>query len=163
MPMKTIPLGKHHTAFVDDEDYEFLSQFKWYSLRGQYASANSKLPITKGGTPVLMHRLVIAARPGEQVDHIDGNGFNNQRSNLRLCTSSQNHANQKCGLRGCTRFKGVQFPKRVYKLKKPWLVRIMVNRKTKFSRYYRTPTEAACGYNIAAKELFGEFAKLNIL
>jgi hypothetical protein len=90
--MKLIPLTRGFVAQVDDDDFERLMEWKWYAQIGHNKRhyANHK---PRGGPALVMHRLVIGAKSGEFVDHIDGDGLNNQRNNLRLCTNRQNQRN----------------------------------------------------------------------
>lgn len=101
--VRQIPLSRDLFAIVDAADYEKLSKYKWSaSRRGPkvYASA------TINGRTVLMHRFLMRPPRGYWVDHIDGNGLNNRRCNLRVCTPGQNQANRRpCG--GSSRFVGV--------------------------------------------------------
>jgi hypothetical protein len=91
------------------------------------------------------------------VDHINGNGLDNRRANLRLCTLVENNRNTQ-KRRGCvSEFKGVTYrPSR----NKPWLAKVCVG-KTSYSRSLATELEAALAYDEMAKKHFGEFAKLN--
>ena len=91
--MKKISLTRGFETLVDDDDYEFLNQFEWYcSDNGSgYNYVHRAHPLTNSS--IKMHRMLTAAMSGEEVDHKDGNGLNNQRSNLRLCTRSRNVVN----------------------------------------------------------------------
>jgi hypothetical protein len=101
-----------------------------------------------------MHRLIMG--PGPQVDHKDGNGLNNRRSdNLRFATDTQNRANQKVRKDSTTGFKGVR-PHR-----DKFQARIRVKGREITLGSFATPEEAALAYNAAAKECFGEFARPN--
>ena len=95
--MKQIPLTKNKFTLVDDEDYELVNKYNWYFGAG-YARSMEK---------ILMHRLIMKAKKGQMIDHIDGNGLNNQRSNLRFCTHSQNMANKKGFKNTSSKYKGV--------------------------------------------------------
>ncbi len=159
--MKKIPLTRGKFALVDDEDFEWLSEFKWYcssctqsGVTRFYAARNMKIygkPRTRS-----MHRIMIGV-PNLQVDHKDGNGLNNQRENLRLCTQSQNLANQVNHKHGG--FKGVHFMKSFNK----WHAYINKERRRFNLGYFDYAVDAAISYNEKAKELFGEFANLNII
>jgi len=141
-------------ATIDEADMPLISGHKWtcfpmgstfYAVRGA------------GGRNVYMHRLIMSVPRGLEVDHIDGNGLNNQRSNLRIATRSQNMANT--GPRGgSSRFKGVSFHKRAAK----WQAYITVENHRHYLGLHGDEVSAAQAYDIAAREAFGEFAKLNI-
>lgn len=163
--MKTIPLSKGKVALVDDQDFEWLSQWPWAALKSKrrwvtpvwYATRHS----TWKGPTKYMHRE-IAIRAGmpnaRYYDHKDGNGLNNQRSNIRPCSQTQNNGNQS-KRPGCTsRFKGVSWFWRTRK----WVVRLKHKGKVYCLGYYHDEQEAAKVYDSAARVHFGEFAKLNL-
>jgi hypothetical protein len=104
-----------------------------------------------------MHREIAGAPKGMVVDHIDGNELNNRRSNLRVCTVSQNHQNRRRTW-GRSRYKGVCFLKKRNK----WKAEIMVNRKHIHIGCFDEEEEAAKAYDKKAAELFGEFAYFNL-
>lgn len=145
-------------VFVDDEDFEYLNQFRW-SLPSGYAGRT----ITVDGkrSAILMHREIMGCTKGDgqEVDHIDGNRLNNQRSNLRLVTRTQNHGNCRHRDNCSSKFKGVTLVKRTGK----WQAQITCNYKDYYLGSFMTETDAALAYNKKALELFGEHAKLNII
>ncbi len=160
--MKEIPLTRGMVALVDDEDFEWLSRWKWRccncsggEVKKIYAITNNN-SATKRST-VRMHRLIFGTTD-LFVDHIDGNGLNNQRSNLRPCTNGQNMMNQSKAHRFYL-FKGVGFHKR----NKRWHAAIKKDKKSIHLGYFDFSVDAAIAYNEAAKRLFGEFASLNII
>jgi hypothetical protein len=152
--MKKIPLsgkvGKGKSILVDNEDYEMLIQHSWYLRRDGYVACGLD------GKTVLIHRLIMAAKKGRKVDHINHDKLDNQKANLRLCTHSENMMNQR-KFKGISKFKGVSFNKR----QSSWFANITKNKKPFFLGYFDTEEEAAIAYNKKAKELFGEFAYLN--
>lgn len=160
--MKIVPLTQEKVALVDDEDYKLVSRFKWHAdemkNRKNLWYARTGLPRAGGRSRGLrMHTLIMGK--GVLVDHRDGNGLNNQRTNLRIATRSQNLQN--CApWKHSSRFKGV-CRSRSEKLKKPWRVEIQHERKKLFLGRFRTQKLAATAYNEAAKKLFGPFARLN--
>lgn len=105
--MKEIPLRKSSAvALVDDEDYEFLSRFKWKERKHKrcnttYATARIK------GKDVRMHRLLLCPPDGMVVDHINHNGLDNRRANLRVCTQQQNSVNQRRRRKALSPYRGV--------------------------------------------------------
>lgn len=155
-----IPLTHGQFTIVDDEDYELLSQFKWtwqppgknrqtgYAYRKEYPSNKS----------IFMHRLLLNAPKGLQVDHINGNGLDNQRHNLRLATNRQNHYNLPKRRDGNTStYKGVHLAPSGY----GWETQIRVDGRTIHLGIFPTQHAAAIAYNEAALTHHGEFARLN--
>lgn len=159
--MKKIPLGHGAFALVDDEDFERLNPFKWHQHHGNktnivYASRSFKLADgTQKGQ--LMHDLILPPITGFLRDHKDRNGCNNQKSNLRYCTNSQNMMNSVLP-RNKTGFRGVSFDSR---RKQPYSARLVKDRRRYYIGWFNTPLEAAKAWNEKAIELFGEFAVLN--
>jgi DNA-binding XRE family transcriptional regulator len=168
--MKTIPLhGKKaagRVAIVDDEDYDLVMRYRWNvqentkpgQRSGPYARTN--LPDKRPGgryrqRALFMHNL-IADYP--KPDHIDGNGLNNQRSNLRPATTAQNIVNARRKPSNATsRYAGVS---RVSSGRK-WNARITCERTILSLGYYADEEEAALAYDKAARELYGDYARLN--
>ena len=152
---KRIKLSWGKWAIVDAEDYGRLRKYKWcaiYSGRSWYAKT-----FGMDGTVLSMHRMVVDAAKGLIVDHIDHNGLNNRRSNLRLCTRKQNNYNTR-PRKGCTsKYKGVSFSKE----KNRFRVFINYNKKQYYIGVFKDEIEAAKAYDKKARELFGEFAYLN--
>ena len=122
---REIKITQNRVAVIDVEDFNKISRHHWYENKGprtSYARTTLKGVNRKG---ILMHRFILNAPKGMEVDHINGNGLDNRRSNLRLCTSGQNHYNalpQKNNTSGC---KGVHY----HKTRKTWNVAIKVNGK----------------------------------
>lgn len=152
--MKQIPLTKGKFAVVDDEDYEELSRYKWFVDSIGYAGRNIRYP-GMGRKTLRMHRFLMGLDFGDRrmVDHIDGDGLNNQRSNLRICNHSQNGRNQgRCasntsGIKGVTRNKG------------KWVAQISLMGKQIYIGCFDTPEEAGAAYREAARKFHGEFAR----
>jgi len=149
--MRKIALTKGFVTQVDDKDFDFLNQWKWYVyIDRKYIYAIRK--DQKTGKRIRMHRVILNAPDGILVDHKDHDGLDNRRNNIRLCTNSQNQAN-KYGKR--KEFKGV------YKEWNHFRARIKFNNKNIHIGNFKTNIEAAKAYDNKAKELFGEFALLN--
>lgn len=154
--MKRIPLTQGKFALVDDEDYEWLSQWKWCADKGRntyYASRNDNE--NKRQTTIRMHRELCQSE--EDVDHIDGDGLNNQKRNLRSCSSGQNSYNQRKSKNNTSGFKGVSWDKE----KKKWAAYINFQRKKIHLGYFEDKIDASKSYDNAAIKYFGEFASLN--
>lgn len=156
--MKYVQLTQSKMAQVDDEDFERINQWNWNVQKCKndkwYAQRSSPMVLGKRHA-ILMHREIIHVPKGMEVDHIDGNGLNNQRYNLRICTTSQNQANTKRHIDNLSGYKGVS------KSKKKWRAQIKINKRTIVIGSFETPEEAARAYDKVSKENFGEFAYLN--
>lgn len=150
-----IKLTQGQVAIIDDEDYRLISQRSWHAMRSShkrtwYAAANNwKNELT------LMHRVILNAPDGLQVDHRNHDGLDNRRANLRLCTNAQNQANRKA--QSASGFKGV------IRTPSTGKYRAHICPAGKFIHLGTFPTaeEAARAYDEKAKELYGEFAALN--
>lgn len=168
--MKELKLSSGKVALVDDEDYDYLMQWKWWTYKGTntlYAKRVYYIPGGKGKIrkTVFMHRLILGLTDPEVIcDHADRNGLNNQRSNLRVATRSQNRANSKPSKNGTSIYLGVMCKKFINKndeIRISWFAQIGFNGKTIGLGYFDNETDAAKAYDIKAKELFKEFANLN--
>lgn len=156
--MKEISLSQGKFAIVDDEDYEELSKYKWQVKKGWhtlYATRNIRTAIEH--TNLLMHRAIMGDIKGVAYDHIDGNGLNNQRENLRLATKRENAQNRGFQKNSTSEHKGVSWDK----INKKWRVNICRDGKCINIGRYTGMIEAARAYDRKAKEFFGEFARLN--
>lgn len=163
---KLIELSQGKTAIIDDCDYESVSRFNWHvdSKGGNtvldYAKTWSYLGYI-GGKKVKcgmrMHTLIIRPLQGMYVDHIDHNGLNNQRSNLRICTFQQNTQNRRKSPQCTSQYKGVYWDR----YNKVWRSRIRVQGCLKTLYVGNNELKAAGKYNEAAISYFGEFACLN--
>lgn len=141
---------------IDEADRALLSPHTWRVDRDGYAYRKTTVN-GKDGSMVFMHRVVFKALEGMIIDHIDGNGLNNQKSNLRVATVSQNSAN-------CMKRKGLTSKHKGVCLNpngKNWRAAISVNKKTIYLGTFDNEDEAGHAYNKAAIAAFGEFARLN--
>lgn len=153
--MKKVKLSRGKIAFIDDEDFDLVSQIRpWHCTTIGYA-AHSRT----SGSKVWMHRLIMGATKGVEVDHINGNKLDNRKSNLRLCSTDENRLNRRSYKTkvGSSKFKGVSFKKQ----SKKFVAQIQYEGAKVHIGYFTDETEAARAYNLKAAELFGKFAYLN--
>ncbi len=151
---RRIPLTQGKFAIVDAEDYYRLVKYRWSAGR----NGNTFYACRRhGGTSLMMHRVIMDAPKHLIVDHIDHNGLNNRKANLRLCTPTQNSCNMRSFVNAKSRYKGVSFRKRG----KKWIASIQYNRKPYQLGTFENEIAAAKAYDEKAKELHGEFACLN--
>ena len=168
--VREISLTQGLVALIDAADYEaehvveFGNGITWHGRIGERpwcASVKKHTTYAKssifGSLELRLHRAVMDAKLGELIDHIDGNGLNNRRNNLRRATSQGNSANSKRQIGSASRFKGVGFHKQTGK----WEACIRCNGKKQHLGLFANEIDAARKYDEAAVRLFGEFAKLN--
>ncbi len=149
--VRRIAVGHGLFATVDAADYKKLSKYTWYLYRhGRtiYAACRTK------GKVVYMHRMIMRPRKGYVVDHIDGNGLNNRRCNLRVCTPAQNRANVR-PRNGSSRFVGV------YRRGNKWEGSIGYRGRHFYLGLFDDEVEAAKARDRKAYELHGPYAYLN--
>lgn len=140
------------TYIIDDEDYDKIKNYRW---NANYDNHKNSFRI-KTASGLRLHRIIMNAKNGEYVDHIDGNILNNRKSNLRICTLAENNRNKsKSNKKMTSKYKGVTFQSGKYR------VRIRYNNKYLSIGMFDTQDKAAIAYNIAALKYYGEFAKLN--
>jgi len=151
--MKEIPLTKGYVALVDDEDYEWLMQWKWHVSISR-SSPRAARNIGRG-RQLFMHRAIMDAPPDKQVDHKDLCGLNNQRSNLRLCSNAENNRNKGKRPNNTVGYCGV------VRSGKGFMPKIKINGKQLYFGTFPTPELAAKARDIAAIKYYGEFAHLN--
>ncbi len=157
--MKKIQLTQEKYALVDDEDYDFLMQWKWFYANGYAVRAvNYYKPCgKKSGKQTLMHRVINKTPEGMLTDHINGDKLKNTKQNLRTCTSSENSMNKLGNKNSFSEYKGICWHRR----DKRWQAQIQINGKAKHIGCFASEIEAAKAYNNKALELFGEFSLLN--
>lgn len=154
--MKEIKIfNSKNVAFIDDDDYKNVSQYRWSMSADGYAKTN--VMINKKWTTICMHRIILKTKI--ILDHVDGNPLNNQKYNLRECTRGENSRNQKTRCNNTSGYKGVSWNDE----KGKWVSRIHFNYKSHYIGSFNCKHEAARTYNKKALELFGEFARLNII
>ena len=150
--VRHIPLTKHKYAIVDAADFEWLNRFRWHATgtNGRYYAAT-----VINGKSISMHRLMMKPPPGLVVDHIDGNGLNNRRENLRICTRRQNRHNTR-PLGKSSRFVGVM------PCGKKWQAHVKRDGVPYYLGLFDTEIDAARARDEKARELFGPYAWLNL-
>jgi hypothetical protein len=156
--MKSIPLTKGTTAWVDDQDYDYLMQWKWRVSSEGYARRD----VIHNGRrhSIYMHRIVVK-RVGKntkpEVDHRNHNRLDNRRGNLRPATKQENMANRGPQRNNTSGYKGVYWDKS----RSLWLAAIKVDRRMRFLGRWPTKKAAAQAYNKATRAHFGEYSHLN--
>ena len=168
--MKYIELTKGYVAIVSDEDYENLSQFKWYASKSINSSRNTHYACRKRrkdempeGTwkknlHVAMHREIMKPPPNKDIDHIDGNGLNNQRSNLRIVNKTQNMQNARRRLTNKSGCRGVSYDRTTSNKNKKWRAWIQVNGRFIGLGRYAEIEDAIKARKQAEKKYFGEYS-----
>jgi hypothetical protein len=151
-----IPLTQNRVALVDPEDFDKLAGFHWHFHNQGYAARRVPKSEQVGKCHLrLMHREILGAGPGVQVDHVNGDKLDTRRCNLRLATRGQNQANSGMNPRNTSGYRGVTHRDG------KWVAQTKAG-----GQFYRlgsfdNPEDAARAYDLAAVELFGEFARLN--
>jgi hypothetical protein len=132
---KKIKLSQNKTAQVDNAMFDYINQWKWFALKDN----NTFYAVSFiGGKQIKMHRIIIECSANEIIDHRDGNGLNNQTSNLRICTTSQNMQNKKTPSNNTSGYKGVHF----HKPRNKFVARIFYDNKRIFLGYFTDATHA---------------------
>jgi HNH endonuclease len=168
--MKEIPLTRGYVALVDDEDYEWLMQWKWNYHRVKknigYATRTDRSSETGKQRTVRMHTAIMGTKTGFVIDHKNHNTLDNQKSNLRFCTQGQNVCNRDSRTkrdaprsRSFSQYKGVF--QRIKPGKNKWCARIYLTGKYKYLGCFENEVDAAKVYDRAARQYFGEFADTN--
>lgn len=149
-----VELTQGKVALIDAEDAALVNQYKWCAVSNDgnwYAKA------WVDGKTCYMHRLLLQPPEGTVTDHINGDGLDNRRSNLRACSHRINMVNRGADKGGSSRYKGVNW----HKSTSTWMARLMVKGRRIFLGRYKDEIEAALAYDKAALELLGEEAWTN--
>ncbi len=147
--MKLIELTRGKQTIVDDEDFDYLSQWSWHFDR--YAMRHEK------GKKILMHRQIMKTPDDMETDHINGDKLDNRRINLRVCTKSQNQANKKKSLNKSSIYKGVS------RLKGKWIAQVVCGKKLTFIGLFENEHHAALAADLWNRDLYGTFARTNFI
>lgn len=150
--MMRISLTKNQFALIDSDDFDLISQYRWICHR---PSSNYQVAISvkRGRKSIRMHRLIMNALPGMEIDHINGNPLDNRKCNLRFVTHAQNQKNMNLSVSNKSGKKEVSWHKRSRK----W----QVFAANTYIGLFSSIEEASMAYDKAAKEMFGEFARTN--
>jgi hypothetical protein len=156
--MKEIKLTRGKVALVDDEDYERLNQWKWYYHQVGLTGYANRKDDNSPKKHISMHRAIMNTPDGLTVDHKDGNGCNNQKYNMRNCTTGQNSKNRKRCSTNKSGFIGVFWSPR---FGGKWRTVIQVNKRKIYLGFFYSRILAAREYDRAAIKFNGEFARIN--
>jgi len=161
---RRIPLTQGKYAIVDPERYEELAKYKWFAVKSESGYYALRMTRARKGSGVRqkgvrMHRVILKPPKGKFIDHINHNGLDNRRANLRIVTCQQNSWNKR-KQRGnySSKYKGVTWLKSENK----WQSRIICGGKRIFIGYFDDEKAAARAYDGKAKELFREYAAPNL-
>jgi len=162
--VELLPLTQGYIALVDDEDYERLKHYSWYSVRNKNSKVYAARMMHKNGwaKQVSLHHEVlgyISAPTGRVVDHINGNTLDCTRNNLRICTQAQNLRNKPSKKNTRSKYKGVKIV--TVKSGLRYHAGITVENKSYYLGSYKDEYSAMAAYNVMAVKLHGKFAYLN--
>ncbi len=155
-----VPLTRNQITVIDEEDAPLVLPHSWrvQAVKPGVFYAARSVRIEGQPRTLYLHRMLMGAQPGQKVDHINGDRLDNRRSlNLRLCTESQNRANAGLRSNNTSGFKGVSWSKD----SKKWTTFVRIHGRGRHYGYFDDPRDAAIAYDVAATELFGDFARLN--
>lgn len=157
--MKEIQLTRGKVALVDDDDFESLSQFRWHFTTWGYACRNAS---RKGGASrrnIFMHREILGSKcEGLDVDHINGNGCDNRKVNIRACRTCENLRNRGAQRNNTTGVKGVTLRK--YQGGQGYIAQIKKDGEHHYLGFFKTLEEAAAVRFEASLRMHGEFAHI---
>jgi len=160
-PFRRIPLSQGKFAIVDPEDYPRLAKHKWYAAyngHSFYAIRGQWSPIRKRRLTISMHRIILNVHPSLYVDHINRNGLDNRKANLRPATPADNSRNARHPkINTSSKYRGVFWNPRAGN----WRAAISVNHKKKHIGYFNSETQAAKAYDRAARKYHSQFAVVN--
>lgn len=156
---KEIQLTQGYIALIDDEDFERINRFTWCAAKSNENYYAIRKNYNESGT-IRMHRVILNINDTKiKIDHIDNNSLNNQKSNLRIASNSENKRNQIKHKITSSKYKGVHFRKD----NKKWRAGVRLNDQQINLGQFNNEIDAALAYNTAAIKYFGEFAKINVI
>jgi len=154
--MKTIALTREKVTIVDEEDFEELNKYKWHARIQTYTGA-FRAKRRENKKEIDMAREIMNCPPGLEVDHINGDLLDNRKCNLRICTHGENMRNRRLQRNNTSGYRGVHYFKRDGR----YVAYIYLNGRKIHIGSYKTDIDAAMAYNAHARDLHGEFARLN--
>ena len=158
---RRIPLSRGKYAIVDPDDCDTLSRYKWYAVKGGntfYAVRGQWSKQSKKRLTISMHNVIIETPDGYIVDHINHNGMDNRKANLRPATQAENARNARYPKKNTSsKYRGVWYNRQT----KKWRATISVDRKRKQIGYFTDERDAARAYDTTAKKYYGQFVVLN--
>jgi hypothetical protein len=156
----TSPKYGDFNVYIDDSDFDIIKEYNWVvDMRRngrKYVVASVKIGVNKFSR-IYLHRLIINAPKNKNVDHIDNNGLNNTRDNIRIASNGQNLSNRGKQSNNTSGYKGVVW----YNPLNKWKAQIGYGNNTKHLGYFNNILEAAKAYNDAAIIIHGDFSCLN--
>ncbi len=158
LKMKEIKLTQGMVALVDDEDFEYLNQWRWHACRSGKTFCARRISTQTNyvrRSPILLHRVIMNTPKDMQCDHINHNGLDNRKCNLRNCTCQENLRNRRST--GSVKYTGVS----MRSTERKFWARICVDGISISLGWFVHAWAAAIAYDRAAKKYFGEFANLN--
>lgn len=158
--MKTIQLSHGKAAFIDDEDYDLVTMYKWRAIETNPNRVYAYAYLGGRDSREYLHRFIMKLRVGDRfsVDHINGHTLDCRKANMRICKQGENARNQKTQSRPKSSiYKGVGW----HKVHSAWRAYCKINKKSIHIGRFNTQVEAAAAYDLKALNIFGEFAKPN--
>jgi HNH endonuclease len=160
--MKIIGLTQGFCTCVDDDDYDYLIQYSWQIIQSRtdgrvYARHNFWSKKDKRPKSILMHHVILKQKSHKDVDHINGDGLDNRKQNLRFISRTQNNYNSQKRVNATSKYKGVSWRKD----REKWRAVATINGANKYLGLFNNEITAAAAYDSAAVEHFGEYARFN--